>query len=242
MSNRLLYLDLETAPCTSYTWQGKHEVDVIDFVEEGYILTFAYKFQGEKVKGYTLDDFKGNKKKLVEKLHEVLSQAEVLVAHNGKNFDFKWANRAFITYGLKPPTPTKQIDTLLIARSKFNFNSNHLTDLGKLLGVGQKTETGGFELWKACMAGDKKAFKKMLLYNKNDVELLEKVYNKLVPWMTNYPITEVGMFCPKCGGDVQFRGGYVSKTRIGKRFQCKVCGSWGISNKYYRQPIEEYVK
>ena len=242
MKNKVLLFDLETAPCVSYHWQGMHEQEIIETIEEGYLLSFAYKFKGDKVRAYSLADFKGDKKKLVEKLHEVLNQADVLIAHSGKYFDFKWANRAFITYGLKPPTPAKTIDTLAIARSKFNFHSNHLTDLGKLFKIGQKTETGGFKLWKACMAGDKKAFKKMVEYNKNDVILLEQVYERLVPWMTNYPVGEVGMFCPKCGGDVQFRGPYQNKQFIGKRYQCKKCASWGISNKQYRINKEEYVK
>ena len=242
MTKSVILFDLETAPNLSYHWHGKHEQEIIDIVEEGYILCFSYKLLGGKTKAYSLRDFKGNRKKFIEKLYEVLSQADILVAHNGKNFDFKWANSEFITHGLKPLKPVKYIDTLSIARSNFNFNSNRLNDLGKLLGLGQKIETGGFGLWIGCMKNDKKSWDKMIKYNKADVDLLEAVYNKLIPWMSNYPVTEVGMFCPKCGGNVQFRGPYQNKKFIGKRYQCQKCFSWGVSNKRYKINNEEYVR
>jgi hypothetical protein len=242
---KLLFFDLETSPTVSYHWHGKHEQEIIEIIEEPYILTFAYKFKGGGVKASSLLDFSGDKetkkRKLVEKLHEVMSSADVVVAHNGNQFDCKWANTEFVHYNLAPIKPVKQIDTLTIARGKFNFNSNHLNDLGKFLGLGQKVETGGFQLWKGVMNLDRGATRKMVKYNKNDVCLLEKVYEKLVPWATNTPYLHEGMVCPKCGGSVQFRGAYVTKTQRGKRYQCSSCGSWGVSNKHLNIK-SEFVK
>lgn len=151
--------------------------------------------------------------------------------HNCKQFDIKWANRAFIKYELKPPSPYKVIDTLTMARSYFKFNSNRLNDLGQFLGVGSKLETGGFDLWKRCMLGDKKAFKKMCQYNRQDVVLLEKVYLKLRPYMHNHPVisTQNSFICPICGsshlqsrGFIQLSGGVFRK----RRYQCQECGKW----------------
>lgn len=243
MNQHVLLYDLETAPCLSYHWQGRHEQEIIEIVEEGYILSFAYKWLNEpKTYSYCLTDFRGNKKKLVEKLHEVMSQADVSISHNGNNFDNKWANKEFLHYGIKPLKPIKQIDTLTIARSKFNFNSNHLNDLGKYLGLGQKVETGGFELWKKCMALDKKAFKKMCAYNRNDVILLEKIYNALSPFVKT-PLISTSMVCPNCGSDrLQKRGWSITQVFRSQRLFCTKCGRWSTSSEKVRYNKEVYAK
>ncbi len=241
--SKILLIDLETAPDTSYTWHGKFEVNVIEFIEEGYILSFAYKWLGDKsVKAYSLADFKGNRKKLVKKLHELLDQAEVVITQNGDGFDLKWANRAFIFHGMKPPSPFKSIDTLKIARSKFNFNSNRLDDLGEYLKVGRKMKHEGFSLWRACMKGDKSAFKRMVDYNKQDIVLLESVYKKLMPW-SNKSIADVGMICPSCDStDLIYRGYNMNKVFISRRLQCKNCGRWTQSSIKLKIHSTEYVK
>jgi DNA polymerase elongation subunit (family B) len=229
---KVLLFDCETAPNTSYTWHGKYEQNVIEFLEEGYMLSFAYKWLGKPVKAFSLADFKMDKKKLVQKLWEVMDEADVIIAHNGKQFDIKWANRAFLLYGLTPPSPYRVIDTLTEARKNFKLNSNRLNDIGNYLGIGSKLETGGFPLWKACMAGDKKAFKKMVKYNKQDVVLLEQVYLKLRPFMTNHPIcnADPNRVCPVCGSShLQNRGWQITSMFKKRRVQCQSCGHWFTS-------------
>jgi hypothetical protein len=236
MENKLkvCFIDLETSPNLTYTWFGNYEVDVIEQVEEGYILSFAYKWLGDKtVRAYCLNDFKGNKKKLVEELWKVFDEADVIVAHNGNKFDIKWANRAFILYGLTPPSPFKSVDTLSVARSKFKFNSNRLNDLGKYLGLGVKVDTGGFGLWKKCMIGDKKAFKQMVKYNKQDVSLLEKVYLRFLPYINNHPKMSIDdtQTCPNCGSEhIIKRGTRPSGNNIVQRYVCLDCGKWATGN------------
>lgn len=241
--SKLLFIDLETSPNISYTWHGKHEVDVIEFLEEGYILTFAYKWLGDKkVKSLSIPEA-GSKEKLAKRLHQLFDEADIICAHNGNNFDIKWANRAFISFGMNPPSPFKQIDTLLIARNKFNFNSNRLNDLGEYLGLGKKIDTGGFKLWKSCMEGDKKAFKKMSEYNRQDIVLLEKVFLKLAPWHNTPQISETGMACPQCGSThIQYRGYSTTKTTISRRVQCQKCGKWSVSSVKVKIHSGEYLK
>jgi DNA polymerase III epsilon subunit-like protein len=234
---KICLYDIETTPLVSYTW-GTWEVNVIEIIEESYILSFAYKFLGDKgVKAYCINDFKGDleskKKQLVKKLWEVLDESDVVVAHNGNNFDVKISNREFIRYGMTPPSPYKQIDTLSIARSKFRFQSNRLNELGKYLGLGCKVETGGFPLWKQCMAGDKKAFKKMVKYNKQDVSLLEKVYLRFLPYITNHPKMSIDdtKTCPNCGSEhIIKRGTRPSGNNLVQRWVCMDCGKWATSN------------
>ena len=79
------------------------------------------------------------------------------------------------------------------------------------------------------MAGDVAAVKKMEEYNLNDVDpLLEKAYLDLRGWMHNHPKSNSGAFCEVCDSNkIQWRGPIRSKTRTGRKFQCKDCGSWG---------------
>lgn len=231
---KILLFDIETAPNISYTW-GKWQQDVIRFEKEWYVLCFAYKWLGEKkITVVGQDDFKGYEKDktndyhVIKELHKLFSEADVVMGHNSDQFDNKKVQARMIQHGLLPPTPYKTIDTKKVAKRYFAFNSNKLDDLGKNLGVGQKLNTGGFELWLGCMAGDRKSWAKMKKYNKQDVALLEEVYLRLRPWIDNHP---ADLFkpdtCPKCGlGPLHSNGFKVTKTTRYRQFQCQNCGGY----------------
>lgn len=238
MKAKILIYDIETSPNLSYVW-GKWQQDVIEYKEEWYILCFAYKWLGEKkTHVVSLPDFRlykkepHNDREVVKKLHELFSEADVIVAHNGNSFDQKKSQARMLYHGFPPPSPYKQIDTKNVARKYFNMNSNKLDDIGKYLGVGSKLQTGGFDTWLGCMNGDVKAWKKMTKYNVQDVKLLEEVYIKLRPWITNHP--SVSLLerkpdkCPKCGsGPIQRRGFRAHGTVSYKQqYQCMACKGW----------------
>lgn len=236
MSAKILFLDIETAPCLGWTW-GMYEQNVIDLQTSWYMLCFAAKWADEKtVKTYSLPDYSTFKKDreddsaLIKKLHELLDQADIVVAHNGDRFDLKKTNARFIYHGLKPPSPYKTIDTLKIARRHFAFVSNRLNDLGKYLGVGKKLPHTGFHLWKGCMQGDKKSWSMMKRYNAQDVTLLERVYLRLRPWASSHPDLSAYSHhegCPTCESKrIQRRGVNVARKSIKPRFQCVDCGTW----------------
>jgi len=233
---KILYYDIETSPNLSYTW-GKWEQNVIEFEREWYMISFAYRWNNGKTHACALPDYKTykkdphNDKELVRKLWELFDEADIIVAHNGDAFDIKKSNSRFLFHGLTPPSSYKTIDTLKVAKKYFKLNSNKLDDLGNLLGVGRKIDTGGFELWLGCLRGDKKSWYKMVKYNKQDVDLLCNVYQKLRGWMNNHP--NVNLYdekdgrCPICGGEhLQKRGYGYSKSGRHQRHQCTDCGGW----------------
>jgi DNA polymerase elongation subunit (family B) len=243
-----LFIDIETFPNVSYTW-GMYEQNVIKIVRPWYILSFAYRWDNGKKGVVALPDFKGYKaggddKELTKILWELLNEADIVVAHNGDNFDLKKINTRFIAHGMTPPSPYKTIDTLKIVRNKFSFNSNHLDDLGKFLEIGEKVKHTGFDLWFACERGDKKSWSLMKKYNGQDINLLYRVYLKLLPWI-NIPLnTETGLVCPNCGSKhTQKRGIQVlNKNFIRQRYQCQDCGKWASSNKRTRVSNKEYLR
>jgi hypothetical protein len=243
METKILLYDLETFPNISYHWQGKYEQSIIEIIEEGYIICMGYKWKGEnKSHIIGLPDCGWNKQRLAKKIHEIISKADITIAHNGDYFDEKWINRSCIVNGLKPIPPHKTIDTLKIAKSKFNFNSNSLKDLAILLGLIPKKETGGFQLWKGYVAKDKKSIKKMHEYCKNDVDLLELVYEKLSPWAKT-PSFNHGMECTNCGSThLQSRGWNITQLFKTRRFQCQDCGRWMSSNNKIKIGESQYTK
>lgn len=195
---RVLLIDIESSPNLSWIW-GKYEQNALgDFISERQIIAYAWKWLGDKdVRVRSLPMYPGykknkhNNKALVADLHKLYSEADFVVGHNVSAFDEKMINTEFIVHGFKPPKRHRLLDTLLMARKYFRFNSNKLNDLGKRLKVGRKAHTGGFDLWAGCMNGNKKAWKTMEIYNKQDVVLLEKVFNKLKPWLNRPPLKRI---------------------------------------------------
>ena len=234
---RILFFDIETAPSKAIIWQLWQEVKSMDFVtDDWYVLCWAAKWLGSnRIMSSGIYKKSENDKQVMKDLWKLLDEADIVVAHNAIGFDCKKTNTRFIANNIMPPSPSVVIDTLQVARKKFLFTSNKLGDLGKFLKLGEKIPTGGIELWKQCMKGDKKAWDKMVTYCKGDVQLLEKVYLKLRPFMSNHP--NLGVYtgttvCPKCSSDhIQYRG--YSMTNGGKyrRFQCQACGGWGRERK-----------
>lgn len=226
---KILIFDIETFPNLIEAW-GVYEQNAIRVVREWELASFAYKWLGEKETHCFTRQNQKSDKALCKKLHQVLSQADIVIAHNGDSFDNKKARARMLHHGLPPLHPYKQIDTKKIAKRRFAMNSNSLDAIGKFLGVGRKEKTGGYDLWTDCMANKASAWKRMAAYNKQDVNLLERVYLKLRPHdnlhpnLANFDRPEA---CPKCsGGHLQARGFQKTATAVYARFQCQSCGGW----------------
>jgi DNA polymerase III epsilon subunit-like protein len=167
----------------------------------------------------------------METLWDMINEADIVVGHNGDNFDVKTMNARFAVHGIEAPSSYRTVDTLKIARRKFRFASNKLDYLGKILGVGRKIETGGWKLWDDIVTHrDKKAFDKMVEYNIQDVLLLEDVYKELAPWDERHPSTTIfGALdvkaCNICGSEkLQKNGSYATNTQKYQKYKCKDCG------------------
>jgi len=238
MSKKILLYDIETTPNISYTW-GMYEQNVLGFVKEWELLTFAYKWLGDK-KVHIVSrrhPKTSTDKTMAQALKYVLEQADIVVAHNGMSFDDKKSNAKFIQHGLGPVKPYISIDTKRVAKAKFMFNSNSLDNLGSFLGVGRKLKHTGFSLWEGCMAGDSRSFDLMEKYNKQDVLLLEKVYLKLRPWIDNHPNLALiegknRLSCPKCKSSrLKSYGIKYTQKLAYRRYRCLSCTGFMIGEK-----------
>lgn len=238
MSNpKILIFDIETAPNLSWIW-GKYEQNSLGYVQEWYVLCFCAKWLNKKkMIKCKQNDFKLYKKDttndfgVVKAMWKLLDEADIVITHNGDKFDIKKMNARFIYHGLTAPSSYKSIDTLKLSRKYFKFNSNKLDDLGQHLNIGQKVKHEGFSLWTKCMTGNKTAWNNMIKYNVQDVLLLEKLYYKFLPWITNHP--NYGIYsgkeyvCPNCGSEhVNRRGFTYTRTTKFQKYQCQKCFSW----------------
>jgi DNA polymerase III epsilon subunit-like protein len=238
---KILLFDIETSALEALTWGGyEQNIGANQVIEDWYVLSWAAKWHGEdKVHYYdvrtTTLKQEDKDRKIIGKIHEILSQADIVIGHNSDKFDIKKINARFIYYGLPAINHYKSVDTLKLARKHFKFTFNTLAYLAKYLKVGdEKSEHKNFpgmELWKHCMGkvGDKTtrklAFEEMQLYNEKDVTVLEKIYDKLAPYEPSLKFSSYHqMNTCSCGCQTFIKDGldYTAKG-IYQRYRCKQC-------------------
>lgn len=231
---KVLFLDVETSPMLAHVWQRyfQHGGQVVSVEKEWELLSFAMKWHG-KSSTLCFSRRRWSEEQLLRMASFQINRADVVVAHNGDEFDLKKIRARMAFYGMNPLKQLSTVDTKKVAKRYFAFTSNSLNDLGQYLGCGKKAETGGFGLWKACMADDKKAWKKMETYNMQDVVLLEKVYDKLLPYMERHPhIAKIqgSNGCPKCGSSSCRKEGIRgSAGGLRQQWQCRRCNGWFLT-------------
>lgn len=237
---RILIWDIENSPALAWVW-GKYDQDVVAFERDWHLLTIAWKFVGDKrVQCLGLPDFPRYKKEpyndydLVIKAHELMSEADVIVAHNGKQHDTRKTQARMILQGLEPPSTFREIDTLQLVKRHFSFLSNSLNDVCQAMGLGEKESTGGIQLWLDCIRGDMKAWDRMKRYNRRDVEILDALLQKVQPWAKGNDIPNLATManrpeaCPKCLSEEGMIVRGYTHTAVGRRekLQCKSCGGY----------------
>ncbi len=234
---RVLLLDVETAPIVGYLWGlWDQTIGLNQIKSDWHLLSWAAKWLDETEVMY--QDQRGAKnieddKKLLKGIWDLIDEADIVITQNGVSFDMKKLNARFILNGMPPPSSVKHIDTKLLAKKHFGFTSNkleYMTDkLNKKYKKLKHTDFGGFELWKECLAGNKKAWDSMKKYNMYDVLALEELYHILKPWGTgvNFSVYhDTDEYTCECGSTDVKRNGY-AYTAQGKyqRYKCQECSA-----------------
>lgn len=234
----VLVLDIEIAPCLAFVWPDnvwKTRISPANILSDWYMLSWSAKWLGDtNVMSAGLiseEALNQDDSRILILLHHLLSQADIVIAHNGDAFDLPKIRARFISNGLPPTTYYKQIDTLRVAQKEFSFTYNKLNELAKIFGIPEKIETT-YELWKKCYFGDAEALRQMEVYNRHDVEILEEVYLHLRPWMKSH--TNVSLYsddekpmCACCGSDKinKLTKYYYTNTGRYETFRCLDCGA-----------------
>ena len=243
--------DIETSPNVGYFWRPGYKVRIghENIIKERAIICICWKWEGQKtIHSLTWDG--GDDRAMIKQFLKVAEKADEMIAHNGDQFDLTWFQGRCLKHGFDPTPVFVTVDTLCIARRHFNLNSYSLEYLGQyLLGEG-KMDTGGFGLWKAiCKIGGNQvkkdaALNKMVRYCKKDVDVLERVWDRIKSFAV--PRTHAGVLaghdrwtCPYDGTDnVVFCKARVTAAGMKRhQFRCKDCGRYftvpsNIYNKY----------
>lgn len=240
---KVLLLDIESSPSTAYVWSlFKETIPLTRLIDSSEVLCFSAKWYG-KSKLMFESIHKTSPKKMLNKIHMLLSEADAVVTYNGNRFDIPTLNKEFVQYGMFPPAPFKQIDLYQTVKRNFRFPSNKLAYVSQALGLGEKIETD-FKLWVDCMNHNPEAWAKMEAYNKHDVILLEKLYDKLRPWirsMANWGLySNDSLVCPNCGSKHWHKRGYAYTSAYKyQRYNCQDCGSWFKGGKNLGPKVKE---
>ena len=225
---RVLIWDAELTPALVWTWSA-YEANALRIEKDQRILCFAYRWLGEKKIHVVRAGLRGDKQ-AVRILYKLFNEADVILAYNGDAFDQKHANTRFLVHGLPPPSHYQSIDPLKVNRKYFKHLSNKMDEVARVLGLERKVQHAGMSLWFDCMAGDKKAWKQMDAYNRQDVQVLTEIYATILPWIENHPNMNhftTDVVCPKCGSDNWVRQGVRrSISTIRRTYQCKDCWGW----------------
>lgn len=201
------------------------------------IICFGWKDLGsKKVHCVNAWDFKGWKKnvnddkEICKAAYDVLKDADVVITHNGKRFDWRLLQTRLLIHSLPVLPNIIHIDTCSESKkSLFAFN-NRLNTLAKCFSIRKKVEHEGWELWVKVHARVESAMKKMTTYCKGDVLTLEELFTVMRPLIKGMPnqnqFTEDAC-CPKCGSEkLHARGFAATKDKILRRMQCMDCKGW----------------
>jgi len=143
---------------------------------------------------------------------------------------------------MKPPKPYKHIDTYKLVRRVAAFTSNGLDYLTHKLCTKYKKlkhrKFPGLSLWKECIAGNKRAWAEMKLYNTHDVLSTEEFYTKIRAWApestpTPFITDRVSVLCKTCGtkGHMTKEGVSIKNKFKYQRWQCQTCGKWATGDR-----------
>lgn len=227
---KMLFIDIETKPALGYFWGIHNEnIGVAQIKEPPKTICFAAKWYDDNEVMF----FNGREDhiSMVEAAWNLLNEADVVVHFYGSRFDIPHLYREFLMAGFPPPKPFKQIDLKNIVAKQFKFISNKLQHVSTQLGLPGKEEHEGFPLWDKCMAGDEDAWARMESYNRQDVVLLEDVYEILLPWIPNHPhrwLYDGHSGCPTCGDDSPLQDAGYATTKVSKfrQYSCLNCGAY----------------
>lgn len=247
MKIKRLFIDIETSPCIGYFWRPGYSLNIPyqNIITESAIICICYKWEdSEHVHSMTWDS--GDDKEMLRKFIDIAVTADEVVAHNSDRFDLPWVRTRCLFHRIKCPNNFVTFDTLKAIKGQMRLNSNRLDYVANYLGVGGKMETGGFDLWKGVMNGDRKSLRTMVEYCKQDVALLERVFKEI--YVYSKPKTHAGVHaggykhhCPSCGSPNTKRN-KKKTTALGTpkiQMYCNECCSYfTLTENVYRKSVE----
>jgi hypothetical protein len=241
-NDRIVFLDVENTAMTvekkvyDLFQRGGHSFRYTDIKAPRRLFSFQAKPLGKKPiwhSAITEDDYEP----MIRHLHEVMSNADVIVGWNSQNFDMTKARHAFFLLGLPRIPDPFQVDLMKVARKYFDFESNSLGYVSSVLVpdfAKIALDTPIEVLISQIRAGSKSALATLKKYGLRDVTVLEAMWPQFLPYVklpharpADAMLEDGDLICPTCGGvDTISRGSAVTVQGRYPRRSCNTCGSW----------------
>jgi hypothetical protein len=225
---KILYWDIENAPIIAATWQtyNINHIPPSHVIQDTFIISAQWKWEGGAVQSICS---KGkDDTRVVKKMASLLGSADYAVAHNGDRHDWPVTLARMQVLGLPPINEPMFLDTLKMAK-KAKHASRSLDYLCRQFQLPRKRETEP-GLWLNAAHGDQESIKKIEYYGIGDIDPLEGLFQKLLPYSKtrlNRGIGADNPCCPACGGGhMQSRGMRRTLSGSYQAWQCQGCGKW----------------
>lgn len=179
-------------------WYENLKVGSLDIESTGFkanfdfMLSWALKEHGPKGKLYydimkpKEFQYKDVDKRITRSLLKAIADFDVLVTYYGTGFDIPFIRTRSLKHGLRFPSmgEKKHIDVYYTVRSKLKLHRSSLDAATTFLGIEGKTHLEP-DQWFFAKLGNKKALKYVLTHNKEDVFILERLFN-IMKYYTKY--------------------------------------------------------
>ena len=254
-SPRLLCFDIECSTITSRHFRvGEQWMSASNIVNDHFIISIAWQWYGVpailSVATTPEEALARDDSRIVSLFAEEARRADYFIYHNGDRFDNKLLNSRLLKHNIEPVGETKSFDTLKLSRKYFGEHSNKLDDLGARH-LGERKLDTDMQLWIDCEAGNQEALDRMVCYNKHDVRLTTKLFDKFRPFVhirdkiaakavvnkdkVDYNLSQHE--CNQCGevGSSRIYKKYITAANNLKFYvRCKSCKGYGALKGTYR--------
>lgn len=173
-------------------------------------------------------------RRVCEAICEIIWNADAVVTHNGKRFDWKFLQTRFLKHDLPPAPPIHHIDTCSEAKRALLMVNNRMQTLATFYTDEEKMDHEGWPLWVKVHGGiprvrDEDAEQRMTEYCKQDIITLEAVFNEIRPVVKSLP--NYNLFspfkeksCPHCGSTrLESKRYAYTKTKRKPQYICLDC-------------------
>lgn len=136
-----------------------------------------YEFDLTQAPGWPM--VRGDDSTVAKALLDVLQDCDIIVAHNGLNFDRKYLNTIALKFGM-PSLMKKLVDPVQKARQMYRIGSNSLSSIASYLDLPEPKMQLPMEIWRsAILNADEGAWELMRERCRSDVRILNAVCRRM---------------------------------------------------------------
>ena len=127
---------------------------------------------------------RGDDSEITKRIIKCFKEHDVLVAHNGNNFDIPFVRTRGIKWKCEPLLDVKIVDPCKIAWRKFRLRSNRLGNISDFIGSPDRKHPLDLSLWMdAILNGTKKSMDQIVTHCISDVKELNDVLEMVRPYV-----------------------------------------------------------